>query len=265
MKISIITVNYNDAVGLEKTIRSVVSQSYQDKEYIVIDGNSSDGSVEIICKYSNYISKWVSEPDSGIYNAMNKGIRMATGDYCIMMNAGDVFFSSKVLSEVSRVINGGKDVYNGNAFYVNGKGAIDWYRKGHKDVSLRHFYRSSICHQATFIKTSLLKNYLYDETLRMVSDWKFWIQAICLGGASYQAMDIDICCFNTEGVTTTQSELGRREREQVLEELLPPETLDKCRKTSSLGKFEYLRKGLKRRFWLYYARIFKTNQVRRVI
>ncbi len=92
MKLSIITVNLNNKDGLQKTIDSVISQTFKDFEWIVIDGGSTDGSKELIEKYSDYISYWVSEPDKGIYNAMNKGIKVAKGDYLEFLNSGDIFF-----------------------------------------------------------------------------------------------------------------------------------------------------------------------------
>ena len=265
MKISIITVNYNDETGLERTIRSVVGQSYSDKEFIVVDGFSKDGSVNVIRKYENNITKWISEPDTGIYNAMNKGIKMATGDYCVFMNAGDVFYSSHVLQEVEPHLRSGKDIYNGNAIYVKDGNVIEWYRKCHKDISTLHFYMSSICHQATFIKTSLLRTFTYDESLRMVSDWKFWLESICIHKASYEAINVDICCFDTGGMTTTQSERGLKERKKVLNEIFTAEEIEEYEQQSKKRNLiKYIREGLSHRFWLYYSRLFMIGQVREV-
>lgn len=99
MKFSIITINYNNCEGLEKTIQSVIEQSYKGYEYIVIDGGSTDGSIDIIKKYEPSITFWVSEKDSGIYNAMNKGIRHSTGEYLNFMNSGDTFYEPEVLKK----------------------------------------------------------------------------------------------------------------------------------------------------------------------
>ena len=265
MKITIITINYNNARGLERTIRSVVSQAFLDKEYLVVDGASKDGSLDIITKYSKQITKWVSEPDTGIYNAMNKGIEMATGDYCIFMNSGDAFYSPNVLTNVHKHLFCGKDIYNGNAFFTSGDGKITWYRKGHKDVSKFYFYHSSICHQASFIKTAVLKKFRYDETLRMVSDWKFWIEAICLNQASYEAIDVDVCCYDGGGITATQQERGIIERKKVLEELYTFGEIARFDKLSKKTNFvKYLKEGISKRMWLYYAKIFKGRQVHRI-
>ena len=101
MKVSVITVSFNAVSCIERTIKSVISQRYNDFEYIIVDGQSNDGTIEIIQKYHAYISKWISEPDRGIYNAMNKAVRICSGEYCIFMNAGDMFVNPLVLKQVS--------------------------------------------------------------------------------------------------------------------------------------------------------------------
>lgn len=262
MKISIITINYNDAVGLKRTIKSVISQTFQDKEFLIIDGLSTDGSVDVIKQYSDHISNWVSEHDTGIYNAMNKGIRMATGDYCIFLNSGDSFFSNKVLENAQHYLKTGKDIYNGNSLYIKNGSKIIWYCKGEKDNSLLFFFNSSICHQASFIKTSVVLKYKYDENLKMVADWKFWLEAICLNHASYEAIDLDVCCFDVGGITSTHRDLGLQERRKVLSELLSPDEVAKYDNLSAKRNIcKYIRKGLYKNFWLYYARLFKNRQV----
>ena len=102
MKLSIITINYNNLAGLQRTIDSVVCQTWHDYEWIIIDGGSSDGSKELIEQYQEYITYWCSEPDKGIYNAMNKGIDHAHGDYLIFMNSGDAFASKKCIRKSVR-------------------------------------------------------------------------------------------------------------------------------------------------------------------
>ena len=115
-KISIITINYNEKVGFEKTIKSVLNQSYQDFEFIIIDGGSTDGSINVIEKYKDSISYWVSEPDKGVYNAMNKGIRASKGEFVIFMNGGDCFNNDLVLEEIAPMLNDEFDVYYGNNY-----------------------------------------------------------------------------------------------------------------------------------------------------
>lgn len=259
-KISVITVSYNAVNCIEKTIQSVISQNISDFEYIVIDGASNDGTRAILETYKTFITKCISEPDSGIYDAMNKAISLAEGDYCIFMNAGDTFASSHVLKDVLPVL-GSYDIYNGNAIYIKDK-KIRWYRKAQKDISLPFFYKSSICHQATFIRTSLLKKYKYDESLRMVSDWKFWIESICKGKATYLPINIDICYFDMSGLTNTQTERGAKERMSVINALLSDDEQIACRKEVAKREkdiWSRLMLGFSRRFWLYYAKIFKKE------
>ena len=112
MKLSIITVNYNDAEGLERTIKSVMSQSFKDFEFIIIDGGSTDASVDVIKKYENNIDYWVSETDGGIYQGMNKGLRQAQGEYVNFMNGGDSYYSPDVLNEIF-ALNSNADIITG--------------------------------------------------------------------------------------------------------------------------------------------------------
>ena len=119
MKYSIITINYNNKEGLERTIQSVLGQISKDYEYIIIDGGSTDGSVDVIRQYADHISYWISEPDKGRYNAMNKGIRQATGDYLNFMNSGDTFHSSSVLEDIAKM-NFDEDIITGG-FYDSEK------------------------------------------------------------------------------------------------------------------------------------------------
>ena len=114
MRFSIITINFNHADGLENTIQSVINQTCHDYEFIIIDGGSSDGSVDVIRKYKENINYWVSEPDGGIFPAMNKGTRQAHGDYCIYMNSGDTFYDNNVLEKV-KTCNYTEDIQTGDS------------------------------------------------------------------------------------------------------------------------------------------------------
>lgn len=220
MKISVITISYNAIAGIEKTLASVAKQDYHDFEYIVVDGMSTDGTVEIIRKYQQHITRWVSEPDNGIYNAMNKGVRMAKGDYCIFMNAGDYFVNASVLSKVAPFLDGTYDYLAGNEVSVNKAWVVN-YIKAPKRITQDFLGLKSISHQASFIRRELLLRCPYDETLRMVSDWKFCIQTLLKGDASYSSIPVDICKFNHDGISCTNTELGSKERKAVLLELLP--------------------------------------------
>lgn len=262
MKISVITISYNAVNGIERTLLSVIAQKNADFEYIVIDGNSNDGTQNIINQYKSKISVYISEDDTGIYNAMNKGIDHATGDYCIFMNAGDRFASNDVLYQFIKVADGKPEVYNGNTFYMNGN-ALKWYRRAHKDVSINHFLRSSICHQSSFIKTSLLRKYKYDEKYRMVSDWKFWLQTLCIDKVEYKPINIDVSVFDMSGVTYTQNERGKKERASVIAEMFDKQYLESVSANDTVNRrsvYKEIINKFVRRFWLIYAQLFLKNK-----
>ncbi|MDR1091146.1 MAG: glycosyltransferase [Prevotella sp.] len=219
MKVSVITVNYNNATGLEKTIKSVISQSYRDFEYIVIDGGSTDGSREILESFSDQITYWVSEPDKGIYNAMNKGIRQAKGEYLHFLNSGDMYAGEDVLN---RAFSGKKY----NAHILRGMQTPHTYRWdnfGDRNVTLYDLYVDALRHQATFIKRQLFDKYgLYDENYKIVSDWKFFLKAI-IAGEPTAFLNFDVMVFDMNGISSNPANQDAmyKERESVLEELLP--------------------------------------------
>lgn len=220
MKVSVVTVVYNGVADIENTILSVLQQKYDDYEYIVVDGASTDGTVDIICRYDQHITQWISEPDNGIYNAMNKAVRMAQGEYCIFMNAGDRFATPLALEAASLFFSYGFDVLTGCEICTKHGKVID-YVKPLEQITMNHFYVSSISHQSSFIKRSLLLEYPYDENLQLVSDWKFWIQTLILRDKTYRAINVDISLFNHDGITYLKKEIGIKEREQVFRELIP--------------------------------------------
>lgn len=199
-KLSIITINYNDKEGLQKTIQSVVSQTWQDFEYIVIDGDSSDGSKDVLHAYSSFLSYSVSEPDSGIYNAMNKGIKISTGDYLMFLNSGDSLIDNTILEKLNTELNGQYDIYYGDILQIDGiKQEI---RTFPKKLNFAFFYEQNISHQASFIKAKLFKDiFLYNENFRIVSDWEFFTYAICKREASYKHLDCVIVTYDGNGIS----------------------------------------------------------------
>lgn len=232
MILSIITINRNNALGLEKTMRSVISQTCQDFEYVVIDGSSTDGSVDVINKYTEYFGeriKWISEIDSGIYNAMNKGIRMASGEYVEFVNSGDCLANSSVVhSMIDELANHQKpDILYGNmikTFPDNSK-FIDYSNKG-QEPTLFSFYRGSMNHSPAFIKRTLFERYgLYDESLKICSDWKWYMQSIILGDVNPIYVPIDVTEFDMTGISETNKDLLNEERNKLLSEMIPPRIL----------------------------------------
>lgn len=219
MKISIITINYNHAEGLRKTIESVVTQSSHDYEYIVIDGGSTDGSVDVIQEYADKIDYWVSEPDGGIYPAMNKGIRVARGEYCIFMNSGDELYSKDVIENV--VKQGlGEDIVCGDICF--GESNIS---PNPDKVTMRTFYKHTLYHQASFIKTQLLREHPYDETMRSAADWKFFMHELVFRNASYRHIPLVIARFECGGVSMTNSDVSHQEVWNELKACFPERVL----------------------------------------
>ena len=220
MKLSIITINYNNREGLQKTIESVVNQTWQEFEYIVIDGGSTDGSVDVIKQYSDRIDYWVSEPDKGLYHAMNKGIDIAKGEYCNFMNSGDCFYEKTTLENIKDELKDAS-IINGKTFFDNGGVQLP-----PPSLSFDFFYnQNTINHQSSFIETRLLRKYNYDETLKIASDWKFWIQAFIYENSAYKAVDCFITIFDTNGISMTNDELRIKENDRVLKELIPERIL----------------------------------------
>jgi glycosyltransferase involved in cell wall biosynthesis len=214
---SIITVSYNEVASIKHTLDSIVNQTFKDFELIVVDGGSTDGTKEIIAQYDGQISWWCSEPDKGIYNAMNKGIAHATGKYVNFMNAGDYFFNNDVLQHVydSRLC---PDVIEGHVVRTDNN-------KRHKDVYedlYVHLFSDTLSHQGTFIKRELLVSHPYDEKYKIVSDWKFWIETLILEQRSYAFLDLDIAYYDISGISSTHPQKIAMEREEVIQELFTP-------------------------------------------
>lgn len=222
MKYSIITINYNNREGLRHTIKSVVGQTCDDYEYIIIDGGSTDGSVEIIKEYTDKISYWVSEKDRGIYHAMNKGTMQAHGEYCIFLNSGDFFYDNNVLNHIAS-LGFEEDILVGNV--VSEKDCGYLFAPPSRSISLYYLYSGTVPHQSSFIKTDLLYQYPYDEELKIVSDWKFYVQAIIMHNCSVRYVDVNVARFDTSGVSTTNPDRMWKEKEKVLSELFPPRVL----------------------------------------
>ena len=223
IKLSIITVNLNNANGLSKTLESVASQTFTDYEHIIIDGGSTDGSVAIIKEYEQKYNGvpghlyWVSEPDKGIYNAMNKGIKVASGEYCLFLNSGDWLVKNACIRNAldqGSIIK--EDIIYGKS--QTNKGELTYP----KALDLAFFAKGTIAHQSTFIKTSLFKEIgYYDESLKIVSDWKFWMQAIVIHQCSHRYIPEIISFFEYGGISSHHNyvQLQKEERNKILNEL----------------------------------------------
>lgn len=222
-KLSIITINYNDAVGLKKTLESITQQTFLDYEQIIIDGGSVDESILTIQRFDDSTTQsliWVSEKDAGVYNAQNKGIQKATGEYCMFLNAGDYFVNEKVLEKVFED-NPLAEVVYGNLIVMSGEKVVG-KSKGKTHTTFLDIYSSIIKHQASFIKRELFDKYgKYDENLKIVADWAFFLKTVGFNAVSLQYIDVDIACFDNNGVSNNNSELCKKERQKVLDKYMP--------------------------------------------
>lgn len=246
-KISIVTINFNNKVGLEKTMQSVFKQTFPDYEYIIIDGGSTDGSKDLIEANQSKINFWVSEPDKGIYNAMNKGIIKAKGDYLLFLNSGDSLFNTNVLQYVSKKITSEIDIFYGNVNVVdnNGDNKLQIFPE---NLTFNFFSNSTITHQATFTRRTLFDEvFHYNEKLRVVSDWEFLICAICIFNKSYKNLNITIANYDLNGISSNpdNKKLLRKERQEILEKYFPLflediKKLNEQNKLLNLNRFKIL-------------------------
>lgn len=218
-KITVITISFNNLSELKRTVNSVTSQTCKEYEYIIIDGGSSDGTKEYL-EQTKGIDKWVSEPDTGIYNAMNKGIKMATGKYTIFMNSGDEFYDSSIISKAVPLLAGG-DIYTGNTILDDN--GIRKERLTPKELTLEFLLKTAIMHQSTFIRTKLLKERPYDETLRIVSDWEWFLYEWVYNERSYHPLNFFVSIYYTGGISNNPKtkDLNYQERKYIVNKWIP--------------------------------------------
>ena len=269
MKLSIITINFNNAEGLRKTIESVVSQTFTDFEYIIIDGGSTDGSVDIIKQYADKITYWVSEPDKGIYNAMNKGILQAKGEYLNFMNSGDCFYSPTVLTEIFEKYNFTESVVTGNRIEVLWE-KTERFSEGIKvlnngKITLLSLLKDTIHHQCSFIKRELFEKYgLYDESYKIVSDWIFFLKTIGIYGEKINYINEIVAIVDYSGISIIQDKERDTERLRAIDEFVPKSILNDYEFYQDIEmKYQYLHKYIfKYKFTFYIAQfINKTTRL----
>ena len=227
-KLSIITITYNNLAGLRKTVESVFSQTYRNFEYIIIDGASTDGTYDYLQEICSQWSKSaeqlhiVSEPDTGIYNAMNKGIRLAHGEYLQFLNAGDYLTTPTILDEVFAVPTTA-DVIYGNRIDVFATGEKQ-NRKMPPQITVHFLWQSMISHQASFIHRGLFDAIgLYREDLKYASDWEFFLKAFVRHNATNRYVDLYVVYFDLGGISTDAANRAEmlEERNRVFAETLP--------------------------------------------
>lgn len=211
--ITIITVSFNAISTIEETILSVINQTYKNIEYIIIDGGSTDGTLDIIKKYESKIAKWISEPDKGIYDAMNKGIQLATGDWINFMNCGDSFYNidtiKNVVNKLSTIDN--FDVVYGNS--VINSGTTKYMVIPEKLECITNHL--PFCHQCVFVKTFLAKEYPFNLNYRFVADYNFFYQ-IYHTNHKFRYFNIPISYYQTEdGYTASNMYLCYKETHKI--------------------------------------------------
>lgn len=194
--ITIITVVYNDSQKIENTIKSVVEQSYQSIEYIIIDGGSSDGTVDIIKKYERKISYWISEPDKGIYDAMNKGIEASKGDYILFMNSGDKIYSLNTLELIFANIKDAEIIYGDTFLDYNGQIHLE----KSKNIN-RIKYGMPFCHQSVLVNSSLLKKRLFNLKYTLASDYDFFLFLYSERIYTFKKLNIPISIYDNNGAS----------------------------------------------------------------
>lgn len=228
MLLSIITINYNNLSGLKKTAQSIMDQTYTDYEWIIIDGGSTDGSKEVIESLasnpltSNRISYWCSEHDKGIFNAMNKGIAHATGEWINFMNSGDIFNTPDTLNDIFSKEYDADVIYGDCYLDFSGRKEL---RRHHHPVDLFDLIAHPLCHQAMFYKTRILRKCGYDETLPYTADCVKNIELLTKGCIFHYIDDI-VCVFDKTGVSSTSADSHKEEFHRGIKKHVPEYALD---------------------------------------
>jgi glycosyltransferase involved in cell wall biosynthesis len=241
--ISIITVVYNGASTLEQTILSVINQTYENIEYIIIDGGSTDGTVDIIKKYEKHLAYWVSEPDKGIYDAMNKGINIATGEWINFMNSGDIFSSNDIIQQLLM-----RDLFNGGKSIIYGNRIIRQNEKSFKQESnLKTIkYRMDIFHQSCFIPTLLHKKIRFNISYKIAGDYDFFYK-MTNSNVPFIKTNLYICIFLDGGISSKNIKRHIREVMKVIN----------TNNNNCYLQFKYLFLGICNKYYIgYFLKIY---------
>ena len=202
MKLSIITINYNNLSGLTKTLESIWAQSFKNFEHVLIDGASSDGSSEFLKNHSQKFSHWVSEPDTGIYDAMNKGILKASGEYLLFLNSGDCLFEKDTLEKALSQVDGSFSFYYGN-LVLERSGQIEEHKAPAK-INLDFMLNSTFWHPCVFIQSSLFKKFgLYRTEFKITGDYEFFIRCLLKAGVKAKHLPFFISVFDGSGISNS--------------------------------------------------------------
>lgn len=215
-KISVITVTLNTALDLQKTLESITGQDYPNLEIIVIDGGSTDGTVEVIKTHAEHITYWISEPDKGIYNAMNKGLAKATGEWVNFMNAGDVFFDRHVLSTIFN-----QDLQDADVLYGDSIASYPVFKTYRKALPVDNLWKGMVCcHQSMFFRTNLIKHEGYKPDLFFSADYEM-ILRLYFTGKNFRYIPETIAVFDTRGISNLKMAKSARSNVGILSSYRP--------------------------------------------
>ena len=223
MILSIITINLNNAVGLRRTINSIASQTFSDFEHIIIDGGSIDQSIEVISEFEQNIDLWISEADKGIYNAMNKGIEKAVGNYCLFINSGDRLLENDTLNKIIDNLDD-TDILYGDVYLEYAQNKTLKPNIYPDELTFSQMFSGYLCHASTFIKRSLFaKIGPYNEELTIAADWEFIMKAVYLENCSTKHISQFISVYNNDGISSNPKFLKMHfeERQKTLIRYFP--------------------------------------------
>lgn len=213
--ISVVTVCFNAVKDIEKTILSVINQTYENIEYIIIDGGSTDGTVDIIKKYADRITYWISEPDKGIYDAMNKGIKVATGGWINFMNAGDEFAENDVLKNIFDISDYNKyAVVHGDIYQNKRTPECVWKDTPFYEKSLKRYTGMNICHQAMFTKSEWIRRFNFNLKFKLCADYNM-MMSIYKAGGTFHHIDTLVTIYDTYGFSNTNWKQTLREEMEI--------------------------------------------------
>lgn len=223
-KLSIITINWNNADGLQKTIESVISQMSDECEYIVIDGNSWDTSGNVVLQYQQFITEFISEPNAGIYGNMNRGIAIAKGEYCLFLNSGDLLVEGVLQAALSKCL--GEDIIYFDTYLSYNNRQIEELSYP-EQLTMRSFYERTIGHQSTFIKRALFEKYgYYNETNKIHSDYEFWINSIIVNNCTHKHVNFPLAYYDMGGRSSKPDANTTSEVQAILSRYIPERILE---------------------------------------
>lgn len=247
MKLSIITVNYNNCSGLQRTLDSIVNQTCKDYEWVVIDGGSTDGSRQLLEQHNDQITYWCSEPDKGIYNGMNKGVAKATGDYLLFLNSGDKLCDSKIVERLlafpfeADIVS--CDLYMDNISWKSLRISVDF-------MNAFWIYENTLFHPSTWIRREVLIKCPYREDFERISDWAFFFEAIVIHNCTYQHIPLPISVFYNDGISTKPFPAGNTDRTDFLSNYYPVKHITDLRFDNVYYLSVYTHRMTKRAQWL---------------